>query len=106
MERRKFVGNNDFWDILSNALVLLRNDCHYNLNFWIMKTLPTSRAFFDLNTRVTIDSQVKFDDHITALCQIANRKIRVFSRVANFLNYEKGKILYNTFVMSNLAIAL
>ena len=39
---------------------------------------------------VTIDSQLKFDDHIKALCQ-----------TANFLNYEKGKILYNTFVMSN-----
>ena len=30
-----------------------------------------------------------------------NRKVSAFSRVANFLNYEKGRILYNTFVMSN-----
>ena len=50
---------------------------------------------------VTIDSQLKFDDHIKALCQTANRKISAFSHVANFLNYEKGKILYNTFATSN-----
>ena len=50
---------------------------------------------------VTIDSQLKFDDHIKALCQTASRKVSAFSRVANFLNYEKGRILYNTFVMSN-----
>ena len=50
---------------------------------------------------VTIDSQLKFDDQIKILCQIANRKISALSRVAKFLNYGKGKILYNTFVMSN-----
>ena len=50
---------------------------------------------------VTIDSQLKFDNHIKALCQIAKRKVSVFSHVANFLNYEKSRILYNTFVMSN-----
>ena len=50
---------------------------------------------------VTIDSQLKFDDHVKALCQKANRKVNAFSRVAPYLNHEKGKILYNTFVMSN-----
>ena len=50
---------------------------------------------------VTIDSQLKFDDHINALCQTGNRKVSAFSRVANFLNYDKGKILYNTCVISS-----
>ena len=50
---------------------------------------------------VTIDSQLKFDDHVKALCQKANTKVSAFSRVAPYLNHEKGKILYNTFVMSN-----
>ena len=45
---------------------------------------------------VTIDS-----DHIKALCQTVNRKVSAFSRVANFLSHEKGKILHNIFVMSN-----
>ena len=46
---------------------------------------------------VTIDSQLKFDDHMKALCQTANRKVSAFSRVANFLNYQKGR-------MSNLQL--
>ncbi len=50
---------------------------------------------------VTVDSQLKFDDHTKALCQKANRKVSAFSRVAPYLNQEKGKILYNTFIMSN-----
>ena len=50
---------------------------------------------------VIIDSQLKFDEHIKALCQKANRKVSAFSRVAPYLNHEKGKILYNTFIMSN-----
>ena len=45
---------------------------------------------------VTNDFQLKVDDHINALRQTANRKVSVFSYVANFLNYEKGKILYYT----------
>ena len=50
---------------------------------------------------VTIDSQLKSDDHINALCQTGNRKVSAFSRVANFLNHDKGKILYNTFLISS-----
>ena len=43
---------------------------------------------------VTIDSQLKFDDHVKALCQKANRKVSAFSRVAPYLNHEKGKIIH------------
>ncbi len=50
---------------------------------------------------VTIDSQLKFDEHIKPLCKKAKRKVSAFSRVAPYLNHEKGKILYNTFIMSN-----
>ena len=50
---------------------------------------------------VTIDSKMKFDDHIKALCKTANKIISAFSRVANYLKYEKGKTIYNTLIMSN-----
>ena len=50
---------------------------------------------------VTIDSKLKFDDHVKALSKKANRKVSAFSRVAPYLNQEKDKILYNTFIMSN-----
>ena len=38
---------------------------------------------------VTIDSQLKFDDHMKALCQIANRKVNAFSRVAPYVNQKR-----------------
>ncbi len=50
---------------------------------------------------VTIDSQLKFDEHVKALCKNTNKKVSAFSCVAPYLNNEKGKILYNTFIMSN-----
>ena len=50
---------------------------------------------------VAIDSQLKFDDHIKAFCPTANRKVSSFSFVDNSLNYEKGKILYYKFLMSD-----
>ena len=34
---------------------------------------------------VSIDSQLKFDDQVKALCQKANRKLNAFSRVAPYL---------------------
>ena len=37
---------------------------------------------------VTIDSQLKFDDHIKTLCQTAKRKVSAFSFVAPYLNHE------------------
>ena len=46
---------------------------------------------------VAIGSQLKFDDHKKALCQTPNREVSAFSHGANFLKYEEGKILYNTF---------
>ena len=50
---------------------------------------------------VIIDSQLKFEEHTKALCPKANRKVSAFSRVAPYLNDKKGKILYDTFIMSN-----
>ena len=38
---------------------------------------------------VTIDSKLDLDDHIKARYQIANKKVSAFSRVANYLNYER-----------------
>ena len=48
---------------------------------------------------VIIDSQLKLQEHIKALCPKANRKESAFSRMASFLNHKKGKILANTFIM-------
>ena len=39
---------------------------------------------------VTIDSKLKFDDHVKALCKKANRKVSAFSRVPPYQKPKKG----------------
>ena len=49
---------------------------------------------------VTIDSKLKFGQHVTNLCQKANNKISAFSRISNYLNQKQSLLLYNSFTMS------
>ena len=49
--------------------------------------------------RITIDSKLKFGQHVAILCQKANNKISAFSRVSNYLNEKKSRLLYNSFIM-------
>ena len=105
---------------LSNTLNLFRvnhivaNPCKFQVVFLGVReqpkrTLENNDITFSLMDQVkllevAIGSQLKIGNHVKAFCQIANRKVSASSRVANFLNYEKGKILYNTLVMSNIPI--
>ena len=55
---------------------------------------------------VTIDSKLKFDQHVENLCQKANNKISAFSRVSNYLNQKQSLLLYKTFIMSQFNYCL
>ena len=50
---------------------------------------------------ITIDAGLKFDQHVKTLCQKVNKNIKAFSRVANLLDLDKAKLLYNSFLLSN-----
>ena len=50
---------------------------------------------------ITIDCRLKFSEHVNTLCKKANNKTSAFSRVAEYLDQDKRRILYNTFIMSN-----
>ena len=102
---------------LSNTLDWFRcdhmaaNPCKFQVMFLEMKEQP--KLILEINDEKTtlgnkvellgviIDSQLKFEEHTKALCPKANRKESAFSRVAPYLNDKKGKILYDTFTMSN-----
>ena len=60
-------------------------------------TIPLMDNFHLLE--VTIDSKLKFDDLMKALCQTASKNVSTCSRMANYLNSEKGKIIYDTFAI-------
>ena len=40
---------------------------------------------------VTIDNQLKFDDHIKNMCKEAGKKINALARIAPYLNEDKRK---------------
>ena len=50
---------------------------------------------------ISVDDELKFDKHVKTLCQKVSRKVSAFSRVTPYIDERKGKILYNTFIMSN-----
>ena len=43
---------------------------------------------------ITIDNELKFDDHITKICRKANSKLSALSRLARYLSMEQKKLLY------------
>ena len=51
---------------------------------------------------VANDSKLKFDEHIKSLRLKANRNTSALSRVAKIVDQPNYKLLYNSFVMSNL----
>ena len=50
---------------------------------------------------ITIDSKLNFKEHIKSICKKTSNKVSAFSRIAPNLEYEKGTILYNSFILSN-----
>ena len=50
---------------------------------------------------ITIDSKLKFDQHVAQLCQKANNKISAFSGVSRYLNEKQSLLLYKSFIMSH-----
>ena len=49
---------------------------------------------------VTLDSQLNFKSHATALCVKANRKVSAFARVAKYIDIQRAKLLYQSLIAS------
>ena len=49
---------------------------------------------------VTIDSKLNFKSHVKALWVKTNQKVSAFARVARYLDLQKAKLLYQSFVAS------
>ena len=54
---------------------------------------------------VTIDSNFTFEEHINNLRQKSSQKLHAFSRISQYLSPNKKRILFKTFVISNLITA-
>ena len=49
---------------------------------------------------ITLDSELKFEKHITDICNKASQKIHVLSRITNYMSLNKRRLLMKTFVES------
>ena len=49
---------------------------------------------------VTSDSKFNFKSHVKAVCVKTIGKVSAFARVARYLNLQKAKLLYQSFVAS------
>ena len=47
---------------------------------------------------ITIDNELKFDDHITKTCHKANSKLSALSRLARYLSMKQKRLLYMSFI--------
>ena len=47
-----------------------------------------------------MDSELNFDNHLSAICNKVNRKINSLGRIANYMSLEKRRIVMKTFIES------
>ena len=47
---------------------------------------------------ITIENELKFDDHITKICRKANNKLSALSRLARYLSIKQNKLIYMSFI--------
>ena len=49
---------------------------------------------------ITIDSELNFENHLSAICNKVSRKINALGRIANSMSLEKRRIVMKTFIES------
>ena len=49
---------------------------------------------------VNIDDKLTFEKHINTLCEKARRKVQALSRVANYIDFDKRRVLMKSFIQS------
>ena len=55
---------------------------------------------------VTIDNQLKFNEHVLNICKKASRKLSALSRMSSFLSFDKKIILFKAFFESQFKYCL
>ena len=51
--------------------------------------LPIDSSKTEVLLGITIDHELKFDDHVNRLCKKASLKLNAFARIAPFMNVSK-----------------
>ena len=45
---------------------------------------------------ITIDNELKVDEHLTNICLKANRKLTIFTKIRKYLDFNKVRLLFKS----------
>ena len=52
---------------------------------------------------ITFDSELKFEEHISKICNIVNKKLNAVHRIVNHMSLDKRKMLLKAFIQSQFS---
>ena len=55
---------------------------------------------------ITLDSELKFEEHINKICNIVNKKLNSLHGIGSYMSLDKRKMLLKAFMNLSLVIAL
>ena len=62
--------------------------------------LPIDSSKTQVLQGITINQELKFDNHVNNSCQKASLKLNAFARIAPFMNFSKNQIIMKPFIES------
>ena len=76
---------------------------HVLLSCNVPSTLVIDGSSIETNTKevllgITIDKDLKFDDHVNSLCKKACQKLNALACLALYINVEKRRIIMKAFI--------
>ena len=66
----------------------------------VIEGLPTDSSKTEVLLGITIDHELKFDDHVNYLCKKASLQLNALARIARFMNVSKKRIIMKSFIES------
>ena len=69
----------------------------------VIDGLPIDCSKTEVLLGITIDYELKFDDHVNLLCKKASLKLNALARIAPFMNVSKKRIIMKSFIESQFA---
>ena len=52
---------------------------------------------------ITLDSELKFEEHVNKICNIVNKKLNALHRIGNHMSLDKQKMLLRGFIESQFS---
>ena len=68
-----------------------------------MENFTIKSSYAEVLFGVAIGSNLSFSEHVTYLCETANRKLHALPRVSKYINLKKRRILMKSFIISQFS---